>query len=131
MYRILNIQVSESDAVYAYLDRIAHLSNNLSNAVLFRQRQMITSAKKDVKDWTDNEKEIRNEVEATIQYLGNTRKIPKSGVLSYNFAERVLRVTQNPDYFAEGLPRQTAQWIVKQVCTDITSYYNAMKQYAA
>ena len=76
MYRILNIQVSESDAVYAYLDRIAHLSNNLSNAVLFRQRQMITSAKKDVKDWTDNEKEIRDEVEATIQYLGNTRKIP-------------------------------------------------------
>ena len=130
MYRILNIRVSESDAVYAYLDRIAHLSNNLSNAVLFRQRQMITSAKKDVKDWTDNEKEIRNEVEATIQYLGNTRKIPKSGVLSYNFTERVLRATQNPDFFAEGLPRQTAQWIIKQVCTDITSFYKAMKQYA-
>ena len=47
MYRILNIQVDNSCAVYAYLDWIAHLSNNLSNAVLFRERQMITSAKKD------------------------------------------------------------------------------------
>ena len=42
----------------------------------------------------------------------------------------MLRATQNPDFFAEGLPRQTAQWIIKQVCTDITSFYKAMKQYA-
>ena len=131
MYRVLNIQVDKCDAVYTYLDRVAHLTNNLSNAVLFRERQMITSAKKDVKEWTDNEKEIRDEVETTIQYLGNTRRIPKSGVLSYNFMEKLLRATHNPDFFAEGLPKQTAQWIVMQVCTDISSFYKAMKQYAA
>ena len=130
MYRVLNIQVDNSCAVYAYLDRIAHLSNNLSNAVLFRERQMITSAKKDVCEWTDNEKEIRTEAETTIQYSGNILRIPKSGVLSYSFMEKLLRATYNPDFFAEGLPKQTAQWIVRQVCTDITSFYKAMKQYS-
>ena len=131
MYRILNIQVSNSDTVYAYLDRIAHLTNNLSNAVLFRERQMITSAKKEIIAWTDNEKEIRKEAETTIQYLGSTRKIPKSGVLSYSFMEKLLRATHNPDFFAEGLPKQTAQWTVMQVCIDISSFYKAIKQYAS
>lgn len=129
MYRILNVHVNRNDAVYPYLDRIAHLANDLSNAVLFRERQMITSAKKNVSEWTENEIEIRNEAEITVQYFGNTRKIPKSGVLSYYFMEKLLRVTHNPDFFAEGLPKQTAQWIVRQVCADISSFYRAMKQY--
>ena len=129
MYRILNVNVNRDDAVYPYLDRIAHLANNLSNAVLYRERQMITSAKKNVSQWTENEKEIRNEAEKTALDSGNTRHIPKSGVLSYSFIEKLLRTTHNPDFFAEGLPKQTAQWIVRQVCTDISSFYKAMKQY--
>ena len=129
MYRILNVRVNRDDAVYPYLDRIAHLANNLSNAVLYRERQMITSAKKNVSEWTENEKEIRAEAENTVQYFGNTRMIPKSGVLSYYFMEKLLRVTHNSDFFAEGLPKQTAQWIVRQVCTDISSFCKAMKQY--
>ena len=105
MDHVLNIQVDKCDTVYTYLDKIAHLANNLSNAVLFRERQMITSAKKQVSEWTDNEKEIRNEAETMVQYLGNTRRIPKSGVLSYSFMEKLLRATHNPDFFAEGLPK--------------------------
>ena len=130
MFRVLNIQINSKDSIYEYLDKTAHLANNLSNAVLFRERQMITSAKKDVSKWTENEKEIREEVNKTVEYSGNTRRISKSGVLSYNFMEKLLRATLNPDFFAEGLPKQTAQWVVMQVCTDITSFYKAMKQYA-
>ena len=83
MYRVLNIQVDKCDFVYTYLDKVAHLTNNLSNAVLFRERQMITSAKKDVKEWTDNEKEIRDEVETTIQYLGNTLSLVSYPITSW------------------------------------------------
>lgn len=129
MYRVLNVQVCSSDTIYTYLDKTAHLANNLSNAVLFRERQMITSAKKSVEDWTDNEKEIRKEAETTIQNSTKYRRIPDSGVLSYNFMEKMLRFTNNPDFFAEGLPKQTAQWIVRQVCTDISSFYKAVRQY--
>lgn len=53
----------------------------------------------------------------------------KNWMLSYNFLDGMFKVTQNPDYFARGLPRHTAQSIIKQACQDMKSFFEASKAY--
>ena len=40
-----------------------------------------------------------------------------------------MKKTDNPDYQAEGLPRQTAQHVLKQVVRDLTSFFEANRKY--
>ena len=61
MYHTLQIQVKQSNPLYAYLERTSHLANNLYNAGLFRCRQLITASKKEQKDLTENEKKVIKE----------------------------------------------------------------------
>ena len=106
MYYTRNVSIKQNSPLYPYLDRIAHLSLNLYNAGLFRERQLMTSSKKAECDWYDHEREIRKEA-AGVSDL----KVPASG------------------YLAEGLPRQTAQHVLKHVVRDLKSFFEAMKQY--
>ena len=50
-------------------------------------------------------------------------------MISYNHLEKLMRVTENPDFFA-GLPMQTAQAIVKQAVTDFNNWLKSLKAYA-
>ena len=70
----------------------------------------MTSSKKAECDWYDHEREIRKEA-AGVSDL----KVPASGMLSYTALDKLMKRTHNPDYLAEGLPRQTAQHVLKHV----------------
>lgn len=48
---------------------------------------------------------------------------------SYNRLEDLMRGTENPDYFAEGFPRQCSQHILKQAATDMGSFFASVRAY--
>ncbi len=48
MYHSVNVQVKQGTALFQWCDYNAHCANNLYNAALFRERQMMTSSKKDI-----------------------------------------------------------------------------------
>ena len=49
-------------------------------------------------------------------------------VISYNHLEKLMRVTENPDFFI-GLPMQTAQAMVKQAVTDFKNWLASLREY--
>lgn len=57
------------------------------------------------------------------RYGNNTKQ-----VLSYIQLERLMRVTENADFFS-GLPMQTAQQILKQTVQEFKSWLSALKAY--
>ena len=121
MYHTLQIQANQSDPLYAYLERTSHLTNNLYNAGLFRCRQLITASKKEQKDLTENEKEVIKEFSSAFP--------DKKYSLGYASLDRVMRANHNPDFFAEGLSKQTAQHVLKQVARDMKGFFAAIKAY--
>ena len=129
MYHSFNIAVKSDEPSFPYFDHAAHCANNLYNAALFRQRQLMTSARKEEKNYTENEREIRNEFESAIRQMKKSRTIPKKGCVSYVFLEEEMRLTHNPDYYAEGFPVQTAQLVIRCVCRNMKSFFNAMRAY--
>ncbi|WP_168353629.1 hypothetical protein [Dubosiella muris] len=40
---------------------------------------------------------------------------------------RLFTVSNHPDYFAKGLPRHTAQHMMKQACRDFDTYFKSLK----
>ncbi|MGN0168172.1 MAG: RNA-guided endonuclease InsQ/TnpB family protein [Acetatifactor sp.] len=122
MYHTLRIQVKQGNPLYVYLEQTSHLANNLYNAGLFRCRQLITAAKKDRKDLAENEKEVIKEFSLAFP----DREKYSSGYVSL---DRVMRVNHNPDFFAEGLSKQTAQHVLKQVARDVKGFFESLKAY--
>ena len=131
MYKILQIEVSGKDALYPYLMNIGRLSNNLYNAILFRQRQLMTSRNKDV--LSVNEQSILNEVDIMNLHLVERHKparlITKSGVVSYNFMDDLLKFNHNVDYKHKEIPTHTAQHVVKNVVQNIKAFFESVKAY--
>ena len=74
---------------------------------------------------SDLELQVQKEIELTVKEK-HTKK-PKS-CLSYEFLEKLMRVTENPDVFA-GLPMQLAQNVIKQACRDFKSWIASVKEY--
>ena len=126
MYRVDRIVVSESThpEIYGYLKQNSLLANNLYNAALFRVRQIFTGWNKT--DRTSNEVEIFNEIKTLAKFC--PAKAPKRKVISYRSLEKLMRATNNPDFFA-GLPMQTAQDVLKQAVADFTNWLAALKTY--
>lgn len=122
MYHTLQIQIKQSNPLYAYLEQTSHLANNLYNAGLFRCRQLITASKKEQKDLTENEKEVIKEFSAAF---------PDKEKYSYGYVslDRVMRVNHNPDFFVEGLSKQTAQHVLKQVSRDVKGFFASLREY--
>ena len=46
----------------------------------------------------------------------------------YGILQRLMRITNNPDFFS-GLPMQTAQHVIRQVCTDFKGWLASLKKY--
>ena len=129
MYHSVNVQVKQGTALFQWCDYNAHCVNNLYNAALFRERQMMTSSKKAIHELTDNELEVMSEVENARQWMTHPREVPPSGVMSYTFLNDVMRFNCNPDYYAEGFPIHCAQNILKQVTQDLNSFFKALKKW--
>ena len=121
MYHTLQIQVKQSNPLYAYLERTSHLANNLYNAGLFRCRQLITASKKEQKDLTENEKKVIKEFSTAFPDMKYS--------FGYASLDRVMRANHNPDFFAEGLSKQTAQHVLKQVARDVKGFFASLNAY--
>ena len=118
------LKQKKDPGLYEYLDHHMHLSNNLYNATLFRIRQNFTFRKKEHP--TENELEVQREIEETLELCPHLKR-PKS-VLSYKFLERMMRVMDNPDFFA-GLPSQTAEECQKAAVHDFRSWLASLRKY--
>lgn len=129
--RTVKVHISKEHALFSYADNITALANNLSNAVRFRQRQVLTAVNKESKDWTDNEKAVMSEIRDAVSKMDKHMTLPtkKKSFLSYRLLDAVLKYTDNPDYYAAGLPRQSAQHVIRQTVTDMKSFYAACKEY--
>ena len=119
MYRTDRIYVTENHELYAYLDGFAHKAKCLRNAALFRVRNAFTAYNKTA--LTANEKEVQGE-------LALLKGQKSYYVLGKGVVEHVFRITNNPDFFS-GLPMQTAQNVIRQVCTDFKGLLASLKKY--
>ncbi|MBQ6344194.1 MAG: IS200/IS605 family accessory protein TnpB-related protein, partial [Anaerolineaceae bacterium] len=107
------------------------LTNNLENTVLFRVRQVMFAVSKDPSGLTENERKVMEEIRDALPKMGSKFKMPSQGkfFLGYEFLEKLLSVTNNPDMYAEGLSRHTAQNAVKSVVRNMKSYFEALKSW--
>ena len=74
--RTVKVNISEKHPLYGYAQQLTALANNLSNAARFRQRQLMTAAKKEPADWTANEQEVMDELYAALPEAFNGRSLP-------------------------------------------------------
>lgn len=74
-YRVQKVHIGERHPLYGWCHQVTALANNLSNAVRFRQRQLLTASRKEEGEWTGNEKEVIQEFRG---YLGEDAVIPSS-----------------------------------------------------
>ena len=105
--------------MFPYFDELAHKAKNLYNASLFRIRNAFTAHGK--ANVTSNEKEVLDE-------LALLKGQKTYHVLEYIVLERLMRVTQNPDFFSE-LPMQSAQATVRHACSTFQSWLAALRKY--
>ena len=101
---------AEKSAIYC---RVVH------NASLFRIRNAFTAH--DKTNLTSNEKEVLDE-------LALLKDQNIYHILGYGTLEKLMRVTQNSDFFAD-LPMQSAQATVKHACADFQNWLSALKKY--
>ena len=122
-YRVTQRIISSDDLLYPYFDDLCRKSKLLYNAALFRVRNIFTGYDKEHR--TENEVEVFQEV-ALLQRSYPNMHVGR--VISYTFLEKMMRVTENADFFS-GLPRQTAQQMVKQSVTDFKNWLTSLTEY--
>ena len=122
-YRVTQRIISSDDLLYPYFDDLCRKSKLLYNAALFRVRNIFTGYDKEHR--TENEVEVFQEV-ALLQRSYPNMHVRR--VISYTHLEKMMRVTENADFFS-GLPRQTAQQMVKQSVTDFKNWLDSLSEY--
>lgn len=122
-YRVTQRIISSDDLLYPYFDDLCRKSKLLYNAALFRVRNIFTGYDKEHR--TENEVEVFQEV-ALLQRSYPNMHVRR--VISYTHLEKMMRVTENADFFS-GLPRQTAQQMVKQSVTDFKNWLASLSEY--
>ena len=128
--RTVKVNIPEKHLLYGYAQQLTALANNLSNAARFRQRQLMTAAKKEPADWTLNEQEVMDELYAAFPEEFGDGPVDRQGFLNvYGNLEKLMRRSENPDYFAEGFPRQCSQQVLKQAARDMKAFFESLKAY--
>lgn len=122
-YHVTQRIISSDDLLYPYFDDLCRKSKLLYNAALFRVRNIFTGYDKEHR--TENEVEVFQEV-ALLQRSYPNMHVRR--VISYTHLEKMMRVTENADFFS-GLPRQTAQQMVKQSVTDFKNWLASLREY--
>ena len=130
-YRTRAFRIAQKHKLFAYCDGLCARSCNLNNAVRFRQRQVYTSVRKTPEQITKSEQEVRDEISVMLSQTDDQFTAPTSEnpYMSYEFLDKLLRITDNPDFFADGLPKQTAQQVIKNCVRDMTSYRKALREW--
>ena len=118
MYCVDRIIVKQSDAVFSYLDDIAHKAKLLYNAALFRVRNHFTASEKTV--LTANESAVEQEV--------SLLPVKPGRVISAFTLQKLMVLTHNPDYYA-GIPSQTAQHVISSAVQDFKNWLKAMSHW--
>ena len=122
-YAVTQRILSSENIIYDYCDDFCRKAKLLYNAALFRVRNTFTGYEKEHR--TSNEDKVFDEIAALQSAYPN---IHVRKVISYFHLEKMMRVTENPDFFA-GLPMQTAQAMVKQAVSDFKNWLAALKIY--
>ena len=127
--RTVKVNISEKHPLYGYAQQLTALANNLSNAARFRQRQLMTAAKKYPADWTANEQEVMDELNAAFPEEFGEGPASRQGFLNvYGNLEKLMRRSENPDYFAEGFPRQCSQQVLRQAARDMKAFFESIPE---
>ena len=125
MYRssCTRISVKRHPELHAYLYGHSMLAHSLYNASLFRLRQNFTMKGKS--SLTQNEQQVQDEILKTVEirHTGTPGRF-----LSYTFMDKLMRATENPDFFA-GLPMQSAQEVLKSAVRNMKAWKEAMGGY--
>lgn len=128
-YSIYKCRVSEKDPLFVVFDEWAHLSNNLYNETLFVIRQLFTGLNKDKKDMTDLEiTTIENVLEVLKSYNKKLILDKDHRLVSYNFMDFYFKKTNNENYNS-SLPKQSAQYVIKDACNSFKSWFKALRSY--
>ena len=122
-YRVMQSQVARGNYIFDYCDRNAEYAKLLYNAALFRIRQIFTGYDKENR--SDNETQVFSEVALPEDQFPS---IHVKKVISYCRLEKLMRVTDNPDFLA-GLPMQSAQNVLKQAVQDFKDWLKALSDY--
>lgn len=125
MYHAIRTNVYKEHPLYAYCLKVTEASKLLYNASLFRVRNRFTGYSKT--SLTENELEVAEEVrllDASQKIKGDTKEL-----LYYNRLEKLMRVTNNPDFFNDDLSKQTAQHVVREAVEDFTTWLKSLKEY--
>ena len=121
--RVHDVIINKDHFMYPWCDNASRKANNLKNAVRFRQRQVLTARSKDSSSLTVNEKEVVEEIlrvtEKNVLCTGNS--------MTYNFLYHLMQDGHNPDYYADGITRQTAQQVIKRAVEDMDAFYEALE----
>lgn len=115
--------INTNSGLYTYFRHNAELAKLLYNAALFRIRQIFTGWDKEKR--TANEQEVFTELEILHEKYP---AVKVKRVIGYRHLLKLMIATKNPDYYA-GLPMQTAEAVVKQVCQDFKNWLAALKDY--
>lgn len=111
------------EQIFTFAEDNSALSKNLYNAALFRIRQVFTGWNKTKR--TDLEQLVFDELKQTETVY---KSFKPRHVLSYAALDKIMRATNNPDFFA-GLPMQTAQQILKDAVHDFRTWLDSLKKY--
>ena len=123
MYLVTRTIISAQDVLFPYFDENGHKAQALYNAALFRIRQIFIGWDKSVR--SENEDGVFTEV-SLLETAYPSIRVKR--VISYSHLEKLMRVTENPDFFS-GLPMQSAQAIIKSACEDFSNWLKALRAY--
>ena len=130
MYTTWNYQIHDNKkyhALFQWCTENGRLATNLYNAALFRERNSMSSRRKEKDGLSLHplEQEVLDEIERALPDY----KRSDSGFIPYARLDELLKKTSNPDY-RSGLPIHVAQYVLKDVTGSIKSFFEAKKKYA-
>lgn len=131
MLRTTKIQIGPKHPLYEYCEKQCHLANNMYNASLYVLRQVLTGIPKELSERQKNEIEVISLIENTLPQMGEKYAMPVAGktALSCTFLNAFFYRSENPDYFAEGFPRQSAQRMIKKAVQSMKGFYASFRDW--
>ena len=135
MYRTIGFEISESHALFPYLDQICRNYKNLYNVTNYLIRNTMTGLKKTNSERTPNEKEVLLKVFTGIRDANTNRKPDRKfpfptkehWMLDYYRLDAILKTGSDPDY--QSLPAQVNQKAVKDCIEAWNGYFKSLKSY--
>lgn len=110
--RTATVYINEGHPLFKYADNLTALTNNLSNAARFRQRQVLSAVSKEEADWTANEREVMEEIRKTVPLREKASMPTKGKHLQQN--DSCTRERADPPYRGKVCPRCSVSRCNKQ-----------------